>query len=62
MASCVIYAAHQACTHNHDVFQLAIYKREVSITEEAVQSLEAENLEHMSQLFDQRLHDLQISR
>ncbi|XP_046899350.1 coiled-coil domain-containing protein 83 [Hypomesus transpacificus] len=42
--------------------ELAIYKREVSITEEAVQSLEAENLEHMSQLFDQRLHDLQISR
>ncbi|XP_062309534.1 coiled-coil domain-containing protein 83 isoform X1 [Osmerus eperlanus] len=42
--------------------ELAIYKREVSITEEAVQSLEAENLEHMNQLFDQRLDDLQISR
>ena len=62
MASRFIYAARQACTRNYDVFQLAIYKREVSITEEAVQSLEAENLEHMGLLFDQRLDDLQISR
>ncbi|XP_035637574.1 coiled-coil domain-containing protein 83 isoform X1 [Oncorhynchus keta] len=42
--------------------ELAIYTREVSITALAVQQLEEENLEHMSQLFERRLEDLQISR
>ncbi|KAK6322037.1 hypothetical protein J4Q44_G00068290 [Coregonus suidteri] len=42
--------------------ELATYTREVSITALAVQQLEEENLEHMSQLFEHRLEDLQISR
>ncbi|XP_038844941.1 coiled-coil domain-containing protein 83 [Salvelinus namaycush] len=42
--------------------ELAIYTREVSITALAVQQLEEENLEHMSQLFERRLEDLHISR
>nr|XP_046161078.1 coiled-coil domain-containing protein 83 isoform X3 [Oncorhynchus gorbuscha] len=42
--------------------ELAIYTREVSITALAVQQLEEENLEHMGQLFERRLEDLQISR
>ncbi|XP_019903904.2 coiled-coil domain-containing protein 83 isoform X2 [Esox lucius] len=42
--------------------ELAIYKREVSILAVEVQQLEEENLEHLSQLFKDRLDDLQISR
>lgn len=42
--------------------ELAVYKKEVSLTEVAVQKLEEENLEHMSQLFEQRLDYLEISR
>ncbi|XP_062392662.1 coiled-coil domain-containing protein 83 isoform X2 [Sardina pilchardus] len=42
--------------------EVAVYKMEVSIMEEAVQKLEEENLKLTSDLFTQRLEDLQISR
>ncbi|KAB5543536.1 hypothetical protein PHYPO_G00080300 [Pangasianodon hypophthalmus] len=41
--------------------ELAVYLEEVSVLEEAVKNLEEENLEHMRQLFDHRLSDVQIS-
>ncbi|XP_036450350.1 coiled-coil domain-containing protein 83 [Colossoma macropomum] len=42
--------------------ELVIYHKEVSIMDTAVRRLEGENLEHMKQIFEHRLNDLQISR
>ncbi|KAL7847571.1 hypothetical protein AOLI_G00222890 [Acnodon oligacanthus] len=42
--------------------ELVVYHKEVSILETAVRRLEEENLEHVKQIFEHRLNDLQISR
>ncbi|KAL7847269.1 hypothetical protein SRHO_G00222490 [Serrasalmus rhombeus] len=42
--------------------ELVICHKEVSILETAVRRLEEENLEHVKQIFEHRLNDLQISR
>lgn len=54
------FIACYVCENNH--IQVAAYRDEVSVMDAVVRNMEEENLEHMKQLFEQRLSDVQISR
>lgn len=50
------------CVCNHVPCQIAVYQDDVSVMDASVRNLEEENLEHMKQLFEHRLNDVQTSR